>query len=94
MPSHHNKGSAPGGSQRQLRVGETVRHAVADILSEGNVHDPDLEGDILTSGTVMMWPSRSGSCTLPCARISATAWRTVSPTRNCRCVPLGAELLV
>ena len=35
MPRHHNKGSAPGGSQRQLRVGETVRHAVADILLAG-----------------------------------------------------------
>jgi ribosome-binding factor A len=44
MPRHHTKGSAPGGSQRQLRVGETVRHAVADILSQGSVHDPDLEG--------------------------------------------------
>src|ERR1044072_5828586 len=40
----------------------------------------------------MMWPSRSASWTLPCARISATAWRTVSPTRNCRCEPPGAEL--
>ena len=48
MPRHHSKGSAPGGSQRQLRVGETVRHAVADILSQGSVHDPDLEGHIIT----------------------------------------------
>ena len=29
------KTSAPGGSQRQLRVGEIVRHAVADILAQG-----------------------------------------------------------
>ncbi len=48
MPSHHKKSSAPGGSQRQLRVGETVRHAIADILSQGSVHDPDLEGHIIT----------------------------------------------
>jgi ribosome-binding factor A len=43
-----NREKSPGGSQRQLRVGETVRHAVADILSQGNVHDPDLEGHIIT----------------------------------------------
>jgi ribosome-binding factor A len=43
MPRHHKKDSGPGGSQRQLRVGETVRHAIADILSHGSVHDPDLK---------------------------------------------------
>src|SRR5258707_12367346 len=56
MPRHHSKGSAPGGSQRQLRVGETVRHAVADILSQGSVHDPDLEGHIITVPEVRMSP--------------------------------------
>jgi ribosome-binding factor A len=56
MPRHHNKGSAPGGSQRQLRVGETVRHAIADILSQGSVHDPDLEGHIITVPEVRMSP--------------------------------------
>ena len=56
MPRHHNKSSAPGGSQRQLRVGETVRHAVADILSQGSVHDPDLEGHIITVPEVRMSP--------------------------------------
>src|ERR1700704_1108200 len=56
MPRHHSKGSAPGGSPRQLRVGETVRHAVADILSQGSVHDPDLEGHIITVPEVRMSP--------------------------------------
>jgi len=56
MPGHHKKSSAPGGSQRQLRVGETVRHAVADILSQGSVHDPDLEGHIITVPEVRMSP--------------------------------------
>src|SRR5207237_700867 len=45
-----------------------------------------------SAGTVMVRPSRSASCPLPCARISAIAWRTVSPTRNGRCEPPGAEL--
>src|SRR6202000_3089476 len=56
MPGHHKKTSAPGGSQRQLRVGETVRHALAEILSQGSVHDPDLEGQIITVPEVRMSP--------------------------------------
>jgi len=56
MPRHHSKSSAAGGSQRQLRVGETVRHAVADILVNGSVHDADLEGHIITVPEVRMSP--------------------------------------
>ena len=56
MPRHHSKSSAAGGSQRQLRVGETVRHAVADILVNGSVHDSDLEGHIITVPEVRMSP--------------------------------------
>jgi ribosome-binding factor A len=56
MSRHSNKGTAPGGSQRQLRVGETVRHALADILAHGAVHDPDLDGHIITVPEVRMSP--------------------------------------
>ena len=58
MPRHHQKkSSAPGGgSQRQLRVGEQVRHAMAEILAQGNVHDADLEGHIVTVPEVRMSP--------------------------------------
>ncbi|RIK96248.1 MAG: 30S ribosome-binding factor RbfA [Proteobacteria bacterium] len=48
--------SPPGASQRQLRVGELVRHAVAAILTEGGVHDPDLEGRLVTVPEVRMSP--------------------------------------
>lgn len=56
MPSHHKRDSSPGGSQRQLRVAETVRHAVADILAQGGVHDPVLEGHLITVPEVRMSP--------------------------------------
>ncbi|MBV9954405.1 MAG: 30S ribosome-binding factor RbfA [Pseudolabrys sp.] len=46
--------SPPGGSQRQLRVGELVRHAVAELLSRGDVHDPVLEGHVITIPEVQM----------------------------------------
>jgi ribosome-binding factor A len=57
MPRHHQKkNSAAGGSQRQLRVGEAVRHAIADVLAQGSAHDPDLEGHIVTVPEVRMSP--------------------------------------
>ena len=43
-------------SQRQLRVGEAVRHAIAEVLAEGEVHDPVLEGHMVTVPEVRMSP--------------------------------------
>jgi len=40
--------SSPGGSQRQLRVGELVRHALAEMLTRGDVHDPVIERHMIT----------------------------------------------
>ncbi|WP_271600380.1 30S ribosome-binding factor RbfA [Bradyrhizobium sp. CCBAU 45384] len=39
-----------------MRVGEQVRHAIADILAQGSVHDADLEGHIITVPEVRMSP--------------------------------------
>jgi ribosome-binding factor A len=43
-------------SQRQLRVGEVVRHTIADLLSRGEVHDPVIEAHIVTVPEVRMSP--------------------------------------
>src|ERR1700752_3736788 len=43
-----------GPSQRQLRVGELIRHAVSDMLTRGDVHDPVLEGHMITVPEVRM----------------------------------------
>src|SRR6202046_4040836 len=40
---HHSRRDA-GPSQRQLRVGEVLRHALADILYRNEIRDPDLDG--------------------------------------------------
>ena len=37
-----------GPSQRQLRVGEALRHALADVLRDNEIRDPDLEGVSVT----------------------------------------------
>lgn len=44
----HHRDSSPGGSQRQLRVGELVRHAFAEMLTRGDVHDPVIERHMIT----------------------------------------------
>jgi len=36
------RGDAPGPNQRQLRVGEEMRHALVEILREGHARDPGL----------------------------------------------------
>lgn len=43
-------------SQRQLRAGELVRHALTDILSREAFRDPDLEGVMITVGEVRCSP--------------------------------------
>ena len=37
-----------GPSQRQLRVGEALRHAIAEILRDNEIHDADLDGVSVT----------------------------------------------
>ena len=55
MPKHHH-GVQAGPSQRALRVGELVRHALADMLTRGEVHDPVIEGHLITIPEVRMSP--------------------------------------
>src|SRR3954468_10550780 len=56
MARHHQRDSGPNLSQRQLRVGELIRHAVAELLSRGDVHDPVIEGHLITVPEVRMSP--------------------------------------
>ena len=45
-----------GHTQRQLRAGELVRHAVAEILSRGEVHDAVIAAHMITVPEVRMSP--------------------------------------
>src|SRR5207248_4943643 len=55
MPKHHQRDHASSGSsQRQSRVGELVRHALAEMLSRGDIHDPVIEGHMITIPEVAM----------------------------------------
>lgn len=54
MSRSHHKGGQP--TQRMLRVGELIRQAVSDLLTRGYVHDPALEGQVITVAKVTMSP--------------------------------------
>lgn len=45
-----------GPSQRQLRVGETIRRALSEVLARGDVHDPELNRMSITVGEVRASP--------------------------------------
>jgi ribosome-binding factor A len=48
------KGKAP--SQRQLRVGEELRHALAEVFERDSLRDPDLKGRSITVTEVRASP--------------------------------------
>ncbi len=51
---HHDTFSGP--SQRQLRVGELIRRTLSEVLSRGEIHDPDLNRMSITVGEVRSSP--------------------------------------
>ncbi|MEQ8193258.1 MAG: 30S ribosome-binding factor RbfA [Rhodospirillales bacterium] len=48
--------NAKAPSQRQLRVGEEIRHVLADIFERGEVRDPGLQGVSVTVTEVRVSP--------------------------------------
>jgi ribosome-binding factor A len=51
---YRDRESAAAPSQRQLRAGELVRHALAELLARGEVHDPVIQGHTITVPEVRM----------------------------------------
>ncbi len=61
MKRDHRGGKSPkaaprGPSQRQLRAGELVRHALVDILRDGDLHDALLQSASVTVTEVRLSP--------------------------------------
>jgi ribosome-binding factor A len=54
LMARQHRDDRAGPSQRQLRVAELIRHAVAEMLARGEVHDPVLEGHMITVPEVRM----------------------------------------
>jgi ribosome-binding factor A len=56
MSRGHAREPAKGPTQRSLRAGEVVRHAVAEILARGEIHDPVIAAHLITVPEVRMSP--------------------------------------
>jgi ribosome-binding factor A len=54
MARRHRPQAEKGPSQRVLRVGELIRHALAEMLTRGEVHDPTIEAHMITIPEVRM----------------------------------------
>ncbi|MCR4377990.1 MAG: 30S ribosome-binding factor RbfA [Rhodospirillales bacterium] len=63
MTRHGNSHPVKGPSQRQLRVGEEVRHALAIILERGDLRDPALVKTPITVTEVRLSPDlKNATC--------------------------------
>jgi ribosome-binding factor A len=55
MPARRTE-KTTGPSQRQLRVGELIRHAFAEMLARGDIHDDVIASHVVTVPEVRMSP--------------------------------------
>lgn len=55
-PTGSTRGQAAGPTQRQLRAGELIRHALVEVLREVEVHDEALSGVSVTLTEVRLSP--------------------------------------
>lgn len=63
MSRHGNYHSVKGPTQRQLRVGEEVRHALAWVLERGDLRDPALAKTPITVTEVRVSPDmKNATC--------------------------------
>jgi ribosome-binding factor A len=56
MSRGHAREPAKGPTQRSLRAGEVVRHALAEILARGEIHDAVIAAHLITVPEVRMSP--------------------------------------
>ena len=55
------QGQASGPSQRQLRIGESLRHALSEILMREDFFDPDLANVSITISEISVSPDLSNA---------------------------------
>ena len=57
MPQRRKSSGTKAPSQRQLRVGEELRHIIARVIERGEFRDPDLLGKAITVSEVRVSPN-------------------------------------
>ncbi len=80
-PVSPSRRGARRASQRQLRVGEMLRHALVEILARDVVRDPDLEGKSVTISEVDVSPDMRVA-TIYCSSLGGGDDDTVVPALN------------
>ena len=85
------QGQASGPSQRQLRVGESLRHALSEILMREDFFDPDLANVSITISEISVSPDLSNArvYTMPLGGVSVDV---VLPALN-RLAPVIQSLM-
>ena len=61
MDRRKRESSHGGRTQRQLKVGEEIRHLLSDILLRGSFYEPELEGVSVTVSEVAISPDLSNA---------------------------------
>ena len=92
MPSKSRRPQAiQGPSQRQLRVGETLRHALSEILMREDFFDPDLANVSITISEITVSPDLANArvYTMPLGGVNI---EVVLPALN-RLAPLIQSLV-
>lgn len=56
MKRRRSEDRPQGPSQRQLRVGEEIRHVLVEVLARGHLRDPELQGVSITVAEVRVSP--------------------------------------
>ena len=51
-----SRGGMKAPSQRQLRIGEEIRHMLANLLERGDIRDPEVAGKVITVTEVSISP--------------------------------------
>jgi ribosome-binding factor A len=75
--------SPDGPSQRQLRVGEMLRRAISEILTRGDLYDPDLANVSVTVGEVRTSPDLKNATVFVYPLGGQNAKNMVAALNNC-----------
>ncbi|MGI9413122.1 MAG: ribosome-binding factor A, partial [Hyphomicrobiales bacterium] len=71
-------------SQRQLRVGELIRHALAEIFARGEIRDPDLQDVTVTVVEVSVSPDLKNAIAFVVPLGGAKADEMMAGLERCR----------
>jgi len=95
MPRHHSHDYASGprpATQRQLRVGEELRHALAQLLRPGELRDPALRQANITVTEVRVSPDLRNATAFVMPLAGAKADEIMAGLK--RCAPLDRKSVV